>query len=427
VTGLGLGLDYRTRWNQVPRQHRRRSYNLIDASTSDPSKPQEGFAQNQGSRRLTNIRISRLVRSILLVVTLVGILAVGLWPLRAPQNGVEWVPGENAISFTGQGIAIGTSAFSFIQDGSRSSTLDLWVQPARIWIRGTILAFYNPRTNREFAVCQDRADLVLRLSNHERNVVRGTRELRLRDVFRRKQIFLSIASDGQRITIYLDGLRALTSTEFKLANEDVSGQVMVGGSAFRDDSWPGKVKGIAIYGAELSAEQIAQNYDDWTQRGEPVSDSSERLLALYLFRERTGTVIHSAASSGAALEIPKRFVVVEQLRFESPISEFHAQPNYRKNVLINILGFIPLGFTAALVFAPPWNAKRATIAAALVGTATSLTIEYFQSYLPTRYSGLTDIGTNTVGAWVGAVLYCAAIKLAAGKFRIEPKSPHRDI
>jgi glycopeptide antibiotics resistance protein len=122
-----------------------------------------------------------------------------------------------------------------------------------------------------------------------------------------------------------------------------------------------------------------------------------------LFDEKRGNRIHSARQTGADITIPERFRVVDQEVFESPVTEA-GERSYPKNVFINIVGFVPLGFVLALYFHRIGNPIKAVVATTLVGVAASVAIEYVQSYLPTRFSGMTDIVTNTAGTAVGAVI-----------------------
>jgi glycopeptide antibiotics resistance protein len=77
---------------------------------------------------------------------------------------------------------------------------------------------------------------------------------------------------------------------------------------------------------------------------------------------------------------------------------------YLSAVMKNIVGFVPLGFC----FYPfLWLRQgRGTMLLTIVaGTVVSLTIEILQAFLPTRDSGMTDVFTNTMGTWIGALLY----------------------
>jgi VanZ family protein len=48
--------------------------------------------------------------------------------------------------------------------------------------------------------------------------------------------------------------------------------------------------------------------------------------------------------------------------------------------------------------------SAAVLYATLVGASLSFTVEVLQFYIPRRMSGTTDIITNTLGAFLGAVL-----------------------
>lgn len=173
------------------------------------------------------------------------------------------------------------------------------------------------------------------------------------------------------------------------------------------------MRGLAIYGSQLNPQQVVQHYEDWTQKQEPLLVKHELPLALCPFNEHRGEVIHNAITPGTDLNIPKHYLVVDQLLFERPWQEFHTQRNYFKNCIINVGGFVPLGFLLSVYFTLVCRMKRASLAAIVVGGAVSLAIEFLQAYLPTRYSGMTDIVTNTLGTGFGVMLYHAGVLLLA--------------
>jgi glycopeptide antibiotics resistance protein len=96
------------------------------------------------------------------------------------------------------------------------------------------------------------------------------------------------------------------------------------------------------------------------------------------------------------------------------------QHSYVKNVLINIAGFVPLGLVWSAYLSSVRRMRCAAAATVMLGFTVSFTIEILQASLPTRYSGMTDIITNTLGTCIGVALYHAialplARVLAAGQ------------
>lgn len=74
---------------------------------------------------------------------------------------------------------------------------------------------------------------------------------------------------------------------------------------------------------------------------------------------------------------------------------------------INVAGYVPLGFLAALALLrtqPGAGGMRAVLRAMLAGAAISFAMETLQSYLPARIPSNVDFGLNSLGALVGASL-----------------------
>ncbi len=350
-----------------------------------------------------DIQIPRRAIGALCLATVCAILVAGLWPFCAPVNQVSWVKQGNAIRFGQHGTALSRDRLDFAGQTGAACSLEIWVQPVQTWANGSILTFYGLSEAREFRLEQAYTDLVLRRGSKGKTEDRR-QVLRIRNVFRKKQAFITVTSDGQETSVYIDGHLAANSPDFELSRRDLSGQLILANSPFRDQSWRGEVKGMSVYGTALDAVQVQRHYQNWTGHGEPMPQDSEQVQALFLFREHGGSVIHNAVTGGINLEVPKRFLVVDHLRFESPLSEYHSERTYLKNALLNIAGFIPLGFVLSLYLASILKMKRSILVTVLAGMAVSFAIEYFQSFLPTRYSGCTDLFTNTFGTWVGAML-----------------------
>ena len=368
-------------------------------------------------QRFRRVRLPPWAASLLCLLTLCATLVAGLRPFHAPFNDVAWLKGSNGVQLGRYGTVLSQSAFQNPAEGADGS-LELWVRPAKIWARGCILSFYDSHAKRLFRIEQDYTDLVLRLGEWDTDDERTS--LRVQDVFRKKEVFITVSFDGKETHVYIDGRLERSSIVFRLSSSDLSGRLILGNAPLRNYSWAGQLKGLAIYAEELNAAQALQQHRSWRERGEPVPGSSGQLSALYQFREHEGRTTRSSVSTGVTLVFPKRFLVVDQLRFESLASELKTEDSYFKNALLNVVGFIPLGFTVGLYTAGALRMRRAGLATVLLGTTVSVAIEYFQGFLPTRYSGCTDFFTNTFGTWIG-FQFCKWLVFTT-KFRLSDRA-----
>lgn len=74
------------------------------------------------------------------------------------------------------------------------------------------------------------------------------------------------------------------------------------------------------------------------------------------------------------------------------------------DVLINVLGYMPLGFLLVLSALRSGRARYAVVLTTLMAGVLSLTMESLQSYLPARVPSNVDLTLNTSGACLGALL-----------------------
>jgi VanZ family protein len=72
--------------------------------------------------------------------------------------------------------------------------------------------------------------------------------------------------------------------------------------------------------------------------------------------------------------------------------------------ILNCLAYLPLGFLLAYLFRGRVPFVYAAILAAAAGLLLSLAMEYAQMYLPARVSSNTDLLSNTIGTFCGALL-----------------------
>ncbi len=97
-----------------------------------------------------------------------------------------------------------------------------------------------------------------------------------------------------------------------------------------------------------------------------------------------------------------------------------AMPQYWTvfDVVVNVIGYIPLGTLLVLALYPLVRGRWAILAAALLGLLVSGTMEAVQTYLPSRVPSSLDFVTNSAGALVGAFLGLAGARSYLNESRL---------
>ena len=204
-------------------------------------------------------------------LTLCGILVAGLWPFHSPRNQVHWLANQNGLHFGHYGTILSSGLLESARSDGPSCSLEIWLEPASAWKTGTVVAFYNPLNHRQFSFQQKYTDLAL-----QRDIGDGYQQpgLSIGEVFRRKQVFITATSGGRDTAVYIDGNLVARSLRFGLTLQDLTGKLILANSPLQSNSWPGQLRGLAIYKSELTADEVGQHYHDLTQKGEPnVSDN----------------------------------------------------------------------------------------------------------------------------------------------------------
>jgi VanZ like family/Concanavalin A-like lectin/glucanases superfamily len=338
------------------------------------------------------------------LLVLCGILAAGLWPFRRPRNAVTWLGNENGLRFGDYGTIWSSDTFQIPGSQEEAScSLEIWLQPGLTTDSNTLLSFSTAENPLQLSVHQYLSLLILtRDIQSDRH---RTAKIGIEGVFRQmKPVFITITSGPDQTAMYVNGVLAHTFPQFLLV-KDFAGQLVVGTSPVAADRWHGQLRGLAIYGQELTAAEVLRHYETWTTQGRPELLRNEQVIALYPFDEHVGDVVHNAVRRGIDLYIPERFSLLHQVFLEPFWKEYKPLWSYYRNILVNIVGFVPLGFFFCAYWSSVRPIKRAGLATLVLGLAVSLTIEVLQSYLPTRSSGTTDLITNTLGTLVGVVGY----------------------
>lgn len=361
----------------------------------------------------------------LCAVVILGILIATLYPFNFfTPNRISWLPAENGLSLEYNGVVLSKSPLvSAPGDSGKACSLELFLRPASTDSVHTILNFYTPGNPKQFQVRQwTDGLLVSKESVDVSNRARRTKFDVDHAFHSGKLLLLTITSGPSGTVVYSDGVQTQVFPRFRITQADVAGQIVIGSSTAEYEPWRGEVRGLAIYLKELSPDEVLGNYENWKEGRGVTSGNLDRTLAYFAFNEGTGHQIHNAVTGQPDLEIPTRFVIPHKPFLKSPVKEFEPSWKYMDDVLRNIAGFVPLGFLLGAYWGLTKSRGQTLLYTIFAGGLLSFLIELLQFYIPQRYSGITDILTNTLGTALGALL---AQRFFARANAHEPKSLSR--
>ncbi len=338
----------------------------------------------------------------LLVVA--GILAAALWPFSPhPRNEVTWAPDGRGLRFGDYGSIFSSSDAVRPPSPDGNCSLEIWLTPGLTDDFNVILAYARPDNPRQFMVGQN-GD-----SFYAVRIRDGSSKgpyIEVKRVFHQgTPVLLTLTAGKQGTKVYMNGKLAKTRLDFGLTADALAGRMVVANSPVGNNSWSGLLQGIAVYGVELSEEDVARHYDAWSagDRSNLVAQGSD---VLYLFREGSGTAIHNlGASKQPDLYIPAHYLILNPGFLRPFWKDYYGDAVAIKDVVNNIVAFIPLGFLLAAWLSGFQSVGRSFWLALFIGSLLSLTIEVLQYFIPMRISDTMDWLLNTGGTMIGAWLY----------------------
>jgi VanZ family protein len=344
------------------------------------------------------------VPAALCLLVLSGILLAGLLPFRGPHNGVAWLHNQNGVRLSGHSTLWSSGPFPLAgSESGESCSIELWLQPGLPRDSNVILSFSLPTNPLGLTLRQYRSLLILQTGTPGSLLPAST--ISTDGAFHQgTPVFVTLTSGPLQTATYINGSLARSFPGYHFS-DDCAGRLVVGTSPVMDEGWRGQLRGLALYGQSLTPDQIRRHYKTWTQQGRPDLAGDEGAVALYLFNEGSGNVVHNEVAGGIDLYIPPRYALIHQIFLRPFWQEYRARWSYVKDIAINIVGFMPLGFFFYAYWSSVRPIKHPALLTTALGLAVSLTIEVLQSHIPTRDSGTTDLITNTLGTFLGLRLY----------------------
>jgi hypothetical protein len=213
---------------------------------------------------------------------------------------------------------------------------------------------------------------------------------------------LAIIFNGEKLLLYHNGeiKNEKKTGPLSLSNWDGSYPLVIGSEATGKFPWKGNIYSIQIFDRALlpgEIERLASSRSTQMDGDIPLID--------YSFDAGGSVIKDNGKGQPANLVIPKRFKPYKRAFLEMP---FHLREMFGniKDILINLFGFIPLGFLlSACLLQKGLSFRSSLLLSIVIGFCLSLIIELLQAFLPTRNSSMTDLIANTMGTAVGFFVY----------------------
>jgi VanZ family protein len=341
-----------------------------------------------------------------------GLGIVGLWPFAfRPPNRVGWLKDRAGLSFQPDSIAYDPESANWSAGGwpdqLAAFTVELWLEPGPVPATDVfhILTIDDGGFPSGIVLCQWKTHLLLRI--RDRAHARGFREVGPSGVLvEQTPCFITVTVDPSGTAFYLNGSLVSRFPAFVVPVAWSNGRLILGNAAAGKHPWVGNLFGLAIFNRALDASEVAQQYALWTShQAEPLAAESG-LAALYCFDEKSGQWTKDLSTNRHRLLIPERYRVLRKRVLELPWGPNPIGMSDLDDIAINILGFMPFGFIVYRYrrLAKPDGRAWNVVWAVCAGATISLAIELTQVWLPNRYSSATDLLTNTLGTFLGALL-----------------------
>jgi VanZ family protein len=361
------------------------------------------------------MRNSKISCRLLFVLSAVLLLIVLFFGLSSKDfhfsNDATWIQHEPGLRFENYGIAYAT-----IDDQTKSTiaaakafSIEIAFKPKSFDVRrfSFLLSIHAGKDSDQLIIEQWQSSMIIMNGNDYRNR-RKTKRIATDIVSSSPQrVLLTITTGAEGTALYVNGrlIRKRAGLILKIPKGDVQ-RLVLGNSVYGQNSWKGELYGLAIYFTKLDAETVESRFHAWSKNQALPFSSTIKPALFFALDEGKGTETSDHVNRSRKLNIPADFPVLNKKFITPPWRDFSADINYLTDVMINLLGFLPLGFIlcALFILSDAVMQKKAIVLSVIVCFFISLGIEIAQAWIPSRSSQGSDLLMNTIGAFIGAIL-----------------------
>ena len=329
-------------------------------------------------------------------------------------NQVAWLPDRAGLKFGHYAMAYCRDVFKADPDPALTAAAGLTFELAvraealkrdRFQI---LMMLHGGRDDEQLLIGQWRSSLIV-MHGDDYSGRRGLKRLAVGDALPvDTERLISITSDPGGTRIFVDGrpVARTTKLSLKIPNHRSPVSLVVGNSVYARHSWNGDMFGLAIYTHALTPAAVAAHFDQWKKTRDFSMAVSAEPAMLYLFDDVPGHKAFNRMGDTRYLVIPASVQILRKEILGLPWDNVRWDSEFWKDVVLNFLGFIPLGFFLSALRADFGRAaaRRNLLLCAGLCCLLSLGIEITQAWIPSRSSQLLDLVLNTLGGSTGVAL-----------------------
>ena len=340
------------------------------------------------------------------VVVLFVLLFFGLRPKDFSfSNSVSRIEGQAGIRFRKYGIAYTDPIEEWRKTdgfGENGFSIEIALKPLN-YEEGFnfIFALHNGNDRNQFLLGQWRS-WIIAMNGDDYNHKRRVKRISVNSASRPDAIqFITLTTGENGTNVYFNGqlVKSKKDLVLQIPYGDKA-RIILGNSIYGRHSWRGDVYGLAFYGHILTAKDAALHFNRWSQDRNFSFSKNGKPFVLYHFDEKEGTRVPDHAGGDHYLKIPSRMPIFEKEFLSSPWKGFKLDKGGIEDTVLNLVGFIPLGFVFSLTLGGAFK-KKAPYITLFLCILVSLIIETVQAWMPSRSSSQLDLMCNTAGAVIG--------------------------
>jgi len=326
------------------------------------------------------------------------------------SNDVTWLTKPPGIRFNGYGIVYTEPIKALSKAGDINAngfSIEIALKPATYHKNGFnfLFSIHNGDDGKQLVIGQYRSSLIV-MNGDDYDHKRKTKRIavKLAENFSTPQ-FVTITTGREGTCIYLDGWLFRTQRDLTLKiPEGEDARFLLGNSVYGKHNWQGDVLGLAVYQHPLAEQEVAKHFKHWFKDKSLLFAIESKPVALYVFDEKHGEKVMDRAVGNFDVHIPSKMKVLNKKILSFSWSRLKFNTEFFEDVMINLIGFIPLGFflNATFVKAGGGFERRGVLITVILCFFLSLFIEVLQAWIPSRSSDVLDLVLNTAGGGFGA-------------------------